>query len=197
MPPSLLFLSTAMSVSEVLQEHSSIFGIRLWILILSVLFTLFLILTFLCLCLPSLRFCPSRRSYGPRFRLSKPFASKADFLHGKVTVPSFGRRLLSFNASEVEMDFSSVKQGVELEALWSAHKPSPYQPSLTSDVEAFGVHSPPSNMGKTRYTVKEIEVAANGFDRGNLIGYGESGAVYRGVLFNGARVAVKRLVIDR
>lgn len=95
------------------------------------------------------------------------------------------------------MDFSSVKQGVELEALWSAHKPSLYQPSLMGDVEAFGVHSQASNMGKTQCTVKEIEAATNRFDRGNLIGHGENGAVYRGVLFNGARVAVKRLVRDR
>lgn len=95
------------------------------------------------------------------------------------------------------MDFIPGKQGMELEALWSAHKAAPYPASLTGDVEAFGVHALAGNVERIWYTAKEIESATNGFDRGNLIGCGESGAVYRGVLFNGARVAVKRLITDR
>ncbi|OWM79580.1 hypothetical protein CDL15_Pgr022992 [Punica granatum] len=164
------------SITEALQEHTSIFGIRLWIVILSVLFILFLILTFLYFCIPFFHCCPHREPYQSRHRLSNSLLRRP------------------FNASELERDFSPGKQGMELEAMWSAHKGGPPGVSFMGDVEAFGFQLPLANVGRTRFSAHEIEAATNTYGTRNLIGYGESSVVYHGVLFNGARVAVKRLL---
>ncbi|KAL6123188.1 hypothetical protein ACLB2K_075710 [Fragaria x ananassa] len=47
-----------------------------------------------------------------------------------------------------------------------------------------------------KFTLRELEAATNGFGKDNLIGNGDYGIVYHGVLFNNTRVAVKRLVSD-
>lgn len=67
-----------------------------------------------------------------------------------------------------------------------------------------------SNGGKTEYqsmrmdtragkeyTLNEIETATNGFADENVIGSGDYGVVYRGVLFDHTRVAVKKLLVNR
>lgn len=48
-----------------------------------------------------------------------------------------------------------------------------------------------------KFSLKELEVATNGFSKQNLIGNGDYGIVYHGILFDNTRVAVKRLVSDR
>ena len=46
------------------------------------------------------------------------------------------------------------------------------------------------------FTYKELELATDNFNEANLIGNGRFGAVYRGVLGDGAVVAVKMLHTD-
>ncbi|RXI08359.1 hypothetical protein DVH24_022503 [Malus domestica] len=48
-----------------------------------------------------------------------------------------------------------------------------------------------------KFSLKELEVATNGFSKQNLIGNGDYGIVYHGILFDNTLVAVKRLVSDR
>lgn len=45
------------------------------------------------------------------------------------------------------------------------------------------------------YSVREIELATNGFNDGNVIGSGDGGVVFHGVLFDGKRVAIKELLM--
>lgn len=47
------------------------------------------------------------------------------------------------------------------------------------------------------YSLKELEMATNGFASGNVIGEGGYGIVYRGVLHDGSVVAVKHLLNNK
>lgn len=47
------------------------------------------------------------------------------------------------------------------------------------------------------FSLKDIEDATNGLAKENVIGSGDNGIVYLGLLPNNRRVAVKRLVCDR
>lgn len=47
------------------------------------------------------------------------------------------------------------------------------------------------------FTIKDIELATNGFSEQNVIGKGENGVVYRGILLDHRRIAVKRLIYKK
>lgn len=49
----------------------------------------------------------------------------------------------------------------------------------------------------SRYTFGEIVAATNGLADENVIGRGDYGVVYHGVLFDNTRVAVKKLLYKR
>ncbi|KAH9304096.1 hypothetical protein KI387_008500, partial [Taxus chinensis] len=49
------------------------------------------------------------------------------------------------------------------------------------------------DLGHPRISFKELRIATNGFGKGNLLGVGSVGSVYKGVLANGTLVAVKVL----
>ncbi|XP_010105744.2 probable serine/threonine-protein kinase At1g01540 [Morus notabilis] len=70
--------------------------------------------------------------------------------------------------------------------------------SYTSDVESAGVPFSPviKDAWRKMFSLLEIEVATNGLAKENVIGTGGYGTVYRGVLFDGTRVAVKKLLIN-
>ena len=47
------------------------------------------------------------------------------------------------------------------------------------------------------YSAREIEVATDGFSVGSVVARGEYSVVYRGILLDGRRVAVKELLSSR
>lgn len=47
------------------------------------------------------------------------------------------------------------------------------------------------------YSLKELQMATNGFASGNVIGEGGYGVVYKGVLHDGSVVAVKNLLNNK
>ncbi|KAL8134628.1 hypothetical protein AgCh_009594 [Apium graveolens] len=51
--------------------------------------------------------------------------------------------------------------------------------------------------GIKQYTIEEVETATNGFADENVIGSGDYGIVYRGLLFDHSRVAIKKLVFNK
>lgn len=65
--------------------------------------------------------------------------------------------------------------------------------NITSDVESLVV----KDAWRKMFSLNEIEVATNGFSRENVIGNGDFGTVYRGILLDSTRVAVKKLLINR
>uniref|UniRef100_A0A6N2NJG9 non-specific serine/threonine protein kinase n=1 Tax=Salix viminalis TaxID=40686 RepID=A0A6N2NJG9_SALVM len=188
------------SIDTKLSKHTSFFGLRLWVLILVLIavFTLvFLVIMaacFICLC---------RRKSKPfnahLRRLSSPISMKA-FLNS-YTTPSKDKSLLSNRILEVEMDIekldhhhqimltdqcSNVSTGVTTH--WSVTGVADLDPTARYSSAV------PDIWRGNRIALKEIEVVTDGFADKNMIGSGDYGVAYRGVLLDTARVAVKRLL---
>lgn len=68
-----------------------------------------------------------------------------------------------------------------------------------ADLESVARYSPVVSdaWGGNRVALREIEVVTNGFADENVIGNGDHGIVYRCILLNTTRVAVKRLSSKR
>lgn len=71
--------------------------------------------------------------------------------------------------------------------------------SMVTDGESTGKYSPVVRdvWRGSRFSLMEIEVATNGFAKENLLGNEDYGSVYRGILLDSTRVAVKRLETNR
>ncbi|KAJ6370694.1 hypothetical protein OIU77_001240 [Salix suchowensis] len=188
------------SIDTKLSKHTSFFGLRLWVLVLVLIavFTLvFLVIMaacFICLC---------RRKSKPfnahLRRLSSPISMKG-FLNS-YTTPSKDKSLLSNRILEVEMDIekldhhhqimltdqcSNVSTGVTTQ--WSVTGVADLDPTARYSSAV------PDIWRGNRIALKEIEVVTDGFADKNMIGSGDYGVAYRGVLLDTARVAVKRLL---
>ena len=182
------------NIKQNLMKPTSLFGPKLWVLLvtLTVLITLLVIVIVLVIYIT--RYRRRRKSYNTHLPLQNPIASKIP--HNPYGYSSLDRRLLSLNMSEIEMNIGKERQRVASDQL--------------SSTVASGITPTSTQVSETRYspvvkdvwrgdkfTLKELEAASNGFGRENLIGKGDYGIVYHGILFNNTRVAVKRLVSDR
>lgn len=58
-------------------------------------------------------------------------------------------------------------------------------------------HGVPETWSSNHFSLRDVDVFTNGFAYDNLIGNGDYGVVYRGVLSDGTTVAVKRLPSNR
>lgn len=177
------------------------FGIQLWILLLAASLVALIIVTCVILWF-CFMYYPSKKSYQkPRFSLPKPIACnhhKADF-----SSSSLDKRLIlssGNNVSEHVINFDKLPSNV----------PSHFYPLVNNGInirkdgylkglESSGkVCSFANDMSKKcSFSLKEIEVATNGFAKENVIGSGDNGIVYLGLLPNNRQVAVKWLACDR
>ncbi|KAJ6421248.1 hypothetical protein OIU84_028595 [Salix udensis] len=189
------------SIDTKLSKHTSFFGLRLWVLVLvliavfTLVFLAIMAACFICLC---------RRKSKPfnahLRRLSSPISMKG-FLNS-YTTPSKDKSLLSNRILEVEMDIekldhhhhqimltdqcSNVSTGVTTQ--WSVTGVADLDPTARYSSAV------PDIWRGNRIALKEIEVVTDGFADKNMIGSGDYGVAYRGVLLDTARVAVKRLL---
>ena len=71
--------------------------------------------------------------------------------------------------------------------------------SYRNDVESSSTRSSVmiKDAWRKEFSLLEINVATNEFAKENVIGIGDHGTVYHGVLFDGTRVAVKKLLLNR
>ena len=82
---------------------------------------------------------------------------------------------------------------------WSTRASITTQESSLTDLEPFDKFSlgvSETWMGN-HFSLRELGIVTNGFAYENLIGNGDYGVVYRGVLLDDTRVAVKRLLSNR
>lgn len=172
------------SIGHELSKPTSFFGAKLWIavLICIALLIVFLLSMFII-------FCLCRRSHKPtksQFGTSKPIISK-------TTSSSMDRRLLSRNGwDNIELSIDSPEQQVVYPAQLSTRL------SPTKSNHATEFETKPSDVGPSiQYNLREIETATNGFADENVIGSGDYGVVYRGLLYDHTRVAVKKLICNR
>ncbi|XP_057462313.1 probable serine/threonine-protein kinase At1g01540 [Actinidia eriantha] len=162
------------SLDHNLSHHTSFFGIKLWIFIVACI----LAIAVLVLVLLSLYFIYCRHRKPPRVHINslRPVISKNSGL-----ARSLDKRLLSRNGAEIELSIETPEKRSELTGLRCGRAVS------VRKREKHGY----------AYALREIEAATNGFADVNVIGSGDFGIVYHGVLFDGTRVAIKKLLYDR
>lgn len=188
-------------VKRKLSKHTSFLGLPLWVLILVLIATFFIVVIL------SLYFIFYRRrkSYKPNknFCLPNPIASKHHH-YDSSRLSSLDRRLLSRNIYEIEMNNNKNNsnrrvQGhpVLLSDPWSSGTVQKFD---VTDLEAVARYLPMAREDVwrgCRFSLKEIEMATNGLAQENVIGSGDYGVVYRAILLDNSRVAVKKLVSSR
>ncbi|KAM1595801.1 hypothetical protein ACFX10_002046 [Malus domestica] len=189
--------SSALSLKKKLLKPTSFFGVKSWVLLV-IFIALFTVITLIIslLCVIHYR---RRKSSKSNFRLPTPIVSKTT--HNGYCNSSLDRRLLSRNMSDIEMNSGKLQQHGRV---FSGQFASPQASGRirNSSVVELGPVSMYSQMVKDvwrakKFSLKELEVATNGFSKQNLIGNGDYGIVYHGILFDNTLVAVKRLVSDR
>ena len=160
-------------IEHKLSQHTSFFGIKLWILITASASIAFLLafIVFVSFCFIFHR----RRCRQEPFRLR----SKLCLPLSHIPLDS-DRRYNPYNRCPEYIESGRISSQVG----WSsAHLPY-YTRSFSSTSSSFGSF--------TVFTFMEIESITDGFADENLIAKGDSSMVYRGVLMGTVNVAVKR-----
>ncbi|XP_059651353.1 probable serine/threonine-protein kinase At1g01540 [Cornus florida] len=188
-------------VNSELSKPTSIFGLKLWVVIgIFVGAIIVLILFLLSLCITS------RRRKSPK--LHRPMKVKGG--GGELTpvvskeiqeivhdaAPDH-RPLVPQAVPEIQIDIGKAEHRVVF-----SDRPSSGESRSTSatDTASFGGGGMPevSHLGWGRwYTLRELEAATNGLSDENVIGEGGYGIVYQGILADNTRVAVKNLLNNR
>ncbi|XWS37877.1 hypothetical protein CRYUN_Cryun19dG0083200 [Craigia yunnanensis] len=179
-------------LKEKLSKHTSFFGLRLWILIAAFI-TLFVLLALFIVSLCVIYF-RRRKSHKASFCLPKPIGPKN--YHSTYSTSSLNRRLLPLNISEIEMNTTKPELQIMFSDRWSTRASITTQESSLADFEPFGKFSPRVSETRTgsNFSLREVGIVTNDFAYENLIGNGDYGVVYRGVLLDDTQVAVKRLL---
>ncbi|KAL7002458.1 non-specific serine,threonine protein kinase [Sarracenia purpurea var. burkii] len=190
-------------VNRELSKPTSIFGLRLWVVIgIFVGAIIVLILFLLSLCITSRRrkspkllhhHRPSKLSAGGRE--FTPVVSKEiqEILH---EAPTDHRSIMP----EIQIDIGKVEHRVVFsDRASSGESRATSVATDTTGSFAVGASMPEvSHLGWGRwYTLRELEAATNGLSPDNVIGEGGYGIVYQGVLADNTLVAVKNLLNNR
>lgn len=191
-------------VKRKLSHHTSFFNLPLWALILVIIAIFFVVLSGIIACLYFICYLRRRKSYKAKFCMSNPIASKNHPYHSS-RLSSLDRRLLSRNMYEIEMNNSNSRSGkghpVLLSDPWSSQKrwTGSIKKCDVTDLEEVARYLPMAEdvWRGCRFSLKEIEMATNGMAKENVIGMGDNGIVYRGILLDNTRVAVKKLLSSR
>ncbi|XP_042486157.1 probable serine/threonine-protein kinase At1g01540 [Macadamia integrifolia] len=194
---------TAFLNSE-LSKPTSIFGLRLWVVIgICVGAFIVLILFLISLCITSRR-RKSPKYYrslsGKRLRAREltPVVSKEiqEILH--VGAPD-QRSAFPSAIPEIQIDIGKPEHRVVFSDRPSSHASGESRSTNATDSTSMAVGPPEvSHLGWGHwYTLRELEAATNGFSDENVIGEGGYGIVYLGVLPDKNHVAVKNLLNNR
>uniref|UniRef100_A0A5B7B5F9 non-specific serine/threonine protein kinase n=1 Tax=Davidia involucrata TaxID=16924 RepID=A0A5B7B5F9_DAVIN len=188
-------------VNSELSKPTSIFGLRLWVVIgIFVGAIIVLILFLLSLCITS------RRRKSPKFHSPEKFPAGGGELTPVVSkeiqeivhdAASDHRPIVPHAVPEIQIDIGKAEHRVVF-----SDRPSSGESRSTSatDTASFGGGGMPevSHLGWGRwYTLRELEAATNSLSDENVIGEGGYGIVYSGVLADNTRVAVKNLLNNR
>lgn len=180
-------------VNTELSKPTSIFGLRLWVVIgIFVGSVIVLALFLLSLCLTS------RRHRHPKH--NKPIAAAT------AATPPISKEIQEIvphqapPPAEIQIQIGKLEHRVVV----GSDRYSSGESKGTTTVETGSVGSGSmvgpevSHLGWGRwYTLRELEAATQGLCEGNVIGEGGYGIVYGGVLPDGTRIAVKNLLNNR
>ncbi|GMH18378.1 hypothetical protein Nepgr_020219 [Nepenthes gracilis] len=188
-PYSVTIPSIITSLRRELSKPVTFFHVKLWIFILictSLLISLLLLLHLLCTS------CSRRRRQKSHAApIHPPAGSVSCDARRALTTPSMDRRLLSFSASEFEAGIWKWEFTTNM---------IPNRPSAPVSYTAGGLNTAPPTRNKggacgfREYTLMEIVEATNGWDSRNFIMDGDCWIAYGGVLPDGTRVSVNKLI---
>ncbi|KAK4786822.1 hypothetical protein SAY86_010655 [Trapa natans] len=189
----------ASSFNAELSKQTSIFGLRLWVVIGIFLGSIIVIaLFFISLCLTSRR-RSSTTTGNPgaagHHHHPKPSASPPVSKEIQEIVPFRAPTPIP----EIQIDIGKVEHRVVYSDRQSSGESRGTAGLETASFRSSGNVGPEvSHLGWGRwYTLRELEAATNGLCEENVIGEGGYGIVYRGVLEDGTKVAVKNLLNNR
>lgn len=160
-----------------LSTRTSFFGIKLWPVILICIGIIILLLLLL------LKIC-SARCRSSKYRDYQ--LNKSESKSNAITKTTSSSKLLARNALPLENDIESSG------GQWSSR-----EGYRCCDTKSSHLKHCNSIGGIKQYTLNEIETATNGFADENVIGSGDYGIVYRGLLFDHSRVAIKKLIFNK
>ncbi|KAL6982072.1 non-specific serine,threonine protein kinase [Sarracenia purpurea var. burkii] len=190
-------------VNSELSKTTSIFGLRLWIVIgIFVGAFIVLILFILSLCFTSRRHKSPNHVHHHRANIScagrelTPVVSK-EIQEIVLDVPPDRRTTLPQAVPEIQIDIGKAEHRIVFSDRVSSGES---RGTSATDNASFGGVSMPrvSHLGWGRwYTLRELEAATNGLSCENVIGEGGYGIVYSGVLADNTLVAVKNLLNNR
>lgn len=172
------FNSVISSTVKKLSTRTSFFGLKLWPVILMCvgIFILFLLLLLKICCA-----CCRRSSKRGAYQLNK-----SESISNAISKTTSSSKLLSRSALPLEYDIESSG------GQWSSR-----EGDKCCDTKSIQLKHCNSIGGIKQYTIQEIETATNGFADENVIGSGDYGIVYRGLLLDHSRVAIKKLVFNK
>ncbi|XP_061341315.1 probable serine/threonine-protein kinase At1g01540 [Gastrolobium bilobum] len=177
-------------VDTELSKRTSIFGLRLWVVIGILVGSLIVLTLFLLsLCLTSRRRNNNNRHNNKNNKLRHPTAAAA----------SAATPVVSKEIQEIVPAPAEHRVVVYSDRVSSGESKTATSVCETSSSLGSGSVGPEvSHLGWGRwYTLRELEAATNGLCEENVIGEGGYGIVYRGVLFDGTKVAVKNLLNNK
>ncbi|XP_078182245.1 putative serine/threonine-protein kinase At1g01540 [Carex rostrata] len=180
-------------LKDILSKHTAILGLRLWVILgIAVGVAFVLLLIFFSLWLASKR-RPKRPSI-PVFSKEIPEIEQLPIETQNQNVGEIDQKaaLLKDEIGELSMKkiYAEIGKGCRIEHLEKQGS------SVDSRAGEMGPEVSPLGWGHW-YTLRELELATDGFSDKNVIGEGGYGIVYRGVLHDGAHVAVKNLLNNR
>ena len=178
-------------VNRELSKPTSIFGLRLWVVIGILLGSLIVLALFL------LSLCVTSRRKNRQFKLTKtdttPPISKE--IQEIVHLPVQDHNHHVIQVPEIQVGIGKVEHRVVFS---SGESRGTVSGGETASFGSGSVGPEVSHLGWGRwYTLRELEAATGGLCEENVIGEGGYGIVYRGVLGDGTKVAVKNLLNNR
>ncbi|KAM1707648.1 hypothetical protein ACFX13_000782 [Malus domestica] len=180
-------------VNSQLAKKTSIFGLRLWVVI-GILVGALIVLTLflLSLCLTS-----RHRSRAHKAHKAQPKPSAAD----SPTTPVKSKEIQEI-VNDLHVEIGKLEHRVVVYSDRASSGESKGTLNSGCETASFGsgnaVGPEVSHLGWGRwYTLRELEAATNGLCEENVIGEGGYGIVYSGILSDGTKVAVKNLLNNR
>ncbi|KAI8023329.1 putative serine/threonine-protein kinase [Camellia lanceoleosa] len=181
-------------VNSELSKPTSIFGLRLWVVIgIFVGAIIVLILFLLSLCITSRRRKSPKLLHHHKLDLTPVVSKEIQEIvhdaapdHRPIAVP------------EIQIDIGKAEHRVVFSDRLSSGESRATSGNDTASFGGGGSMPEVSHLGWGRwYTLRELEAATNGLSDENVIGEGGYGIVYSGVLADKTRVAVKNLLNNR
>lgn len=186
-------------VDTQLAKKTSIFGLRLWVVIgILVGSVIVLTLFLLSLCLTSRR--QKRHHQNPKRRDQTPVVSKEiqEIVHNN------NNQHHHHPIPEIQVDFGKPEHRVVVFSdRISSGESKGGGGSVCETTSSFGTSASVigpevSHLGWGRwYTLRELEAATNNLCEESVIGEGGYGIVYHGILTDGTRIAVKNLLNNK